>query len=161
MNDEHTSEFLNEAGIDKERNIFKRVDIEKDWQKAVGFLLSEYASAYESKRISPKSLKEIPTSIAVVYEGSSNKTITHNAKLTPLLSKVSSKIPNINNVLTEWLCHAYITNEQDLEVILKILTLVKYWLISLAIFMVKTFKYFDLKIKQNLTNLLILSCLKT
>ena len=85
----------------------------------MSFLLSEYASAYESKRISPKSLKEIPTSIAVVYEGSSNKTITHNAKLTPLLSKVSSKIPNINNVLTEWLCHAYITNEQDLEVNLK------------------------------------------
>ena len=43
----------------------------------------------------------------------------HNAKLTPLLSKISSKIPNINNVLTEWLCHAYITNEQDLEVNLK------------------------------------------
>ena len=46
MNDEHTSEFLNEVGIDKDRNIFKRVDIEKDWQKAVGFQLSDYASAY-------------------------------------------------------------------------------------------------------------------
>ncbi len=116
MNDEVTSEFLNEVGIDKNRNIFKRVDIEKDWQKAVGFLLSEYASAYESKRIEPQSLKEIPTSIAVVYEGISSKTNTHNAKLTPLLTKISSKIPNINDVLIEWLCHTYITNEHDLEV---------------------------------------------
>tara|TARA_B110000261_G_scaffold120541_1_gene134482 strand:- start:65 stop:3568 length:3504 start_codon:yes stop_codon:yes gene_type:complete len=116
MNDEVTSELLNEVGIDKNRNIFKRVDIKKDWQKAVGFLLSEYASAYESKRIAPQSLKEIPTSIAVVYEGSSSKTNTHNAKLTPLLTKISSKIPNINDVLKEWLCHTYITNEQDLEV---------------------------------------------
>ena len=116
INDEVTSEFLNEAGIDKNRNIFKRVDIKKDWQKAVGFLLSEYVSAYESKRIAPQSLKEIPTSIAVVYEGSSSKTNTHNAKLTPLLTKISSKIPNINDALTEWLCHTYITNEQDLEV---------------------------------------------
>ena len=119
INDEVTSEFLNKAGIDKNKNIFKRVDIEKDWQKAIGFLLSEYASAFESKRISSQSLKDIPTSIAVVYEGSSNKTITHNAKLTPLLTKINSKIPNINDVLTEWLCHTYITNEQDLAVNLK------------------------------------------
>ena len=73
----------------KENNLFKRVDIEKDWQKAVGFVLSEYASAYESKRLAPQSLKEIPTSIAVVYEGSLSKTNTHNAKLTPLLTKIN------------------------------------------------------------------------
>ena len=57
MNDEHTSEFLNEAGIDKERNIFKRVDIEKDWQKAVSFLLSEYAAPMKAKEYPLNHLK--------------------------------------------------------------------------------------------------------
>jgi len=163
MNDEHTSEFLNEAGIDKERNIFKRVDIEKDWQKAVSFLLSEYSSGYESKRISPKSLKEIPTSIAIVYEGSSNKTITHNAKLTPLLSKVSSKIPNINNALIEWLCHAYITNEQDLEVNIKDLNFGEILVDQSGNIHGKNFQVFrsENKTKSNkLTNLKLLEDLK-
>jgi chromosome segregation protein len=115
ITDEATSEFLNKVGIDKNRNIFKKVNIEKGWERAFGFILSEYASAYENKRVTPKSLKEIPTNIAVVYEESSSDPSTPNKKLTPIQSKITSKSPNINDVLTEWLCHTYITNDEDLE----------------------------------------------
>ena len=61
IEDEVTNQFLKKIDIDKDRNIFKNVNIEKGWEKAIGFILADYASAYENKKIAPNSLKEIPT----------------------------------------------------------------------------------------------------
>ena len=163
INDEVTSKFLNKEGIDKNMNIFKKVDIEKVWERAVGFLLSEYTNAYENKRISPQSLKDIPASIAVVYKGSSSTVNKSNPKLTPLLSKIRSKEININDVLTEWLCHTYITNEQELESNLKDLKFGEILIDHLGNIHGKNFQVFRTENKANsnkLTNFMLLEDLK-
>jgi len=115
IEDEVTNQFLKKIDIDKDRNIFKNVNIEKGWEKAIGFILADYASAYENKKISPNSLEEIPTNIAIVFGGDSGDSYDTNTKLNSVLSKINSKNQSINNVLVEWLCHTYITNINSIE----------------------------------------------
>ena len=100
IEDEVTNQFLKKIDIDKDRNIFKNVNIEKGWEKAIGFILADYASAYENKKISPNSLEEIPTNIAIVFGGDSGDSYDTNTKLNSVLSKINSKNQSINNVLT-------------------------------------------------------------
>ena len=163
ITDEVTSNFLEKLGINKNSNIFKKVDIEKGWEKAVGFILADYASAYENKRLAPNSFKEIPTDIAFIFEGSSDNNSEINKKLTPILSKVSSKTSSISNVLSEWLCNTYITNDADIENNLKALRFGEILIDRQGNIHGKNFQVFRTENKSNinkLTNLKLLEDLK-
>ncbi|MDP3608061.1 MAG: chromosome segregation protein SMC [Methylophilus sp.] len=103
------SQWLNKSGLEKNARLWEQINIDPAWRAALESVLGAKLNAL----IADKPAQQRPPSALVLgFAGiSSNKTLIHHAKLTPLISFISTKEATLNGVLSDWLAGVYVLDD--------------------------------------------------
>lgn len=113
------SQWLNQSGLDKNARLWEKISIDHAWSRALEAVLGAKLNALIADH--PSSQRP-PSGLVLGFSGENSKAYKHHAQLTPMLSFVALKDPQIKGVMDDWLAGVYVLpNASDLHANLALL----------------------------------------